>query len=225
METTLHRELKQIYAEGDARIEVRLGRYRIDVVDGDELIEVQHGSLAAIRDKVAKLLKKHPVRIVKPIVARSYLVRLKKKNGTVAHRRWSPKRRTVLDFFHELIYFTRVFPHPRLICEVPLVEIEETRYPGHGKRRRWRKNDHQVQDQRLLEIKEVLHFHTPDDLIALLPRSLPQPFHTGHMSEMMKIDRWCAQRIAYCLRKIGATKQVGKERNALLYEIVRKRAA
>ena len=55
-ETSLHRDLKALYA-GDghaARREVRWGDYRIDVVTADELVEIQHGSLAAIRGKDTK---------------------------------------------------------------------------------------------------------------------------------------------------------------------------
>jgi len=41
----------------------------------------------------------------------------------------------------------------------------------------------------------------------------------------MKIDRWIAQRIAYCLRKMGAVEQVGKQGNALLYQFAKRRRA
>ena len=80
METSLHQELKRLYAGDEAQVEVRLGNYRIDVVRvdgarGDELIEIQHGSLAAIRDKVRELLQSYRVRIVKPIVAGKLLVK------------------------------------------------------------------------------------------------------------------------------------------------------
>ncbi len=68
METSLHRQLKQQYASGDAAQEVKLGKFRIDVVNADQLVEIQHGSLAAIRDKVARLLQDHRVLIVKPIL-------------------------------------------------------------------------------------------------------------------------------------------------------------
>ncbi len=51
METSLHRQLKQLYAAGDARQEVVLEQYRIDVVVDGRLIEIQHGALAAIRDE------------------------------------------------------------------------------------------------------------------------------------------------------------------------------
>ena len=56
METSLHRDLKTLYAGKDAQFEVSLGGYRIDVMSGGRLVEIQHGSLAAIRDKVQALL-------------------------------------------------------------------------------------------------------------------------------------------------------------------------
>lgn len=219
METSLHRQLKALYAEGDARIEVPLGDYRIDVVRDGELIEIQHGSLSALRAKTIRLLEEHDVRIVKPIVARKHLVKQNRKGGRVVSRRRSPKRGTLLDLFDELVYFRDVFPHPRLLIEVLLVEIEEWRYPGHGRRRRRRSGDQQSEDQKLLAIHESHSLRTAADLGRLLPRRLPRPFHTGHLAERMGIDRGIAQRIAYCLRHAGTVRQVGKQGNALLYEM------
>lgn len=222
METSLHRQLKALYAsEAAPQTEVRLGAYRIDAIgDDDTLIEIQHGSLAAIRDKIAALLKKkHRVLVVKPIIATKTIVKLDERGGAAISRRLSPKRGAVLDVFHELIYFTRVFPHERLVLEVPLVEVEELRYPGHGRRRRWRKNDHVVEDQRLVGVKSSQQFVTRADLWRLLPGTLPSPFHTGHLAEQAGVARWIAQRIAYCLVKTGTTLEVGKSGNARLYQL------
>lgn len=225
METTLHRELKQRYVTEGALVEQRVGRYRIDVVRGKELVEIQLASLSAIRDKIAALVKDHRVLVVKPIIAGKFLVKRRRAGGRIVSRRRSPKRRTLLDLFEELVHFTRVFPHRRLTLEVPLVEIEEWRYPGHG-RRRWRRdNDHQVEDQRLLHVLEVHRFHVAADLCRMLPESLPQPFHTGLMAEGLGVERWIAQRMAYCLRRTGAIQSVGKLRGAWLYERPASKAA
>jgi hypothetical protein len=226
VETSLHRQLKERYADDRKQVEVRLGDYRIDAIAGDKLVEIQHGSLAAIRDKIQKLVQKHDVLLVKPVVARKHLVKLREKDGPVVERRRSPKRGCLLDIFDELVYFTRVFPHPRLTLEVPLVEVEEYRYPGHGRRRRRRKRDHVAIDQRLLEVTDVHQFSTADDLARLAPvDKLPVPFHTGHLAEAMELDRWIARRIAYCFREMGVTNEVGKKGNALLYEFARAKAA
>ncbi|MEX2316251.1 MAG: hypothetical protein WD669_03800 [Pirellulales bacterium] len=225
METTLHRQLKERYMVEGAVVEQRVGRYRIDVARPDQLVEIQLASLTAIRDKIAALVREHRVLLVKPIVARKVLVKLSRAGGRVVERRQSPKRGRLLDLFDELVHFTRVFPNRRLVLEVPLVEIEEWRYPGHG-RRRWRRpGDHQVEDQRLVNVLEVHQFHSAVDLFRLLPRRLPRPFHTGQLAEQLGIQRWLAQRVAYCLRETGAVKTVGKHRGAWLYQRVTKRAA
>ncbi len=223
METSLHRQLKEIYADGDARQEVRLDEFRIDVVVDDELIEIQHGSLSAIRDKVKKLVKNHKVLVVKPIVARKRIVKLKDRGGSVVSSRFSPKRGTVLNLFDELLYFTRTFPHENLALEVPLVEVEELRFPGHGRRRWKRDNDFQVEDQKLLQIKEIYRFRTAKDLLRVVPKRLPSPFHTGDLAKALGVKRWIAQRVAYCFRETGATELVGKKGNALLYKIAGKK--
>lgn len=218
METSLHRDLKARYARKGSRIEVPVGRYRIDVVSGKQLVEIQAGSLAAIRDKVRELLEDHRVLVVKPIVADKFLVKRAEKDGPVVERRKSPKRGQLLDVFHELIYFTRVFPHRRLTLDLLLVDVEEWRYPGHGRRRRWRERDHEVEDEKLLAVRGSYRLRTASDLAGLISCPLPRPFHTRQLADSLGVATWIAQRIAYCLRKMGAVREVGKERNLRLYE-------
>jgi hypothetical protein len=217
METSLHRELKLLYAGRKARNEVSLAGYRIDAIARGRLIEIQHGALGAIRDKIRHLLKTYRVTIVKPIVAAKVLVKQAEKGGAVLTRRLSPKRGQLLDLFDELVHFTTVFPHERLTLEVLLVEVEEWRYPGHGRRRRWRENDHQVEDQRLVAIRGKLRLRTAADLARLVRCPLPAPFHTAHLAEALGVRRWSAQRIVYCLQRMGSLQQVGKDGNARLY--------
>jgi len=225
METTLHRQLKEQYAGPRARQEVQVDGFRIDVVRGRELIEVQHGPLSALRDKTKQLLTEHRVRIVKTLVGRKMLIKRKKKDGEVVSRRWSPKRGGWLDVFDELIHFMNVFPHPQLKLELLLVDIEEWRYPGHG-RRRWRRpGDHQVEDQKLLDVTDRRVLQKAKDLQTFLPRGLPKPFDTAELCEGLGVERWAAQRMAYCMRKAGAIQEVGRRGNALLYEIPRGRKA
>lgn len=217
MESSLHRQLKELYADEGASVEQKLGRFRIDVVCDDELIEIQHGSLAAIRDKVAKLTPDHKVLVVKPIIVRKRLVKRRKQDGPIISRRLSPKRGSLLDLFDELVFFTRAFPHPNLTLEVPLVDVEEWRYPGHGRRRYRRQRDHVVEDQKLGKLHSIHRFHTSADLLRLVPAELAEPFHTGQLAEAMNVPRAKAQQIAYCLREMSGLIPCGKQVNARLY--------
>jgi hypothetical protein len=222
MESSLHRSLKTLYAGSAAQCEVRIDGYRIDAVARGRLVEVQHASLASIRKKVSTLLEHHRVTVVKPMVARKQLVQLDRPSGQEMARRYSPKRGTLLDVFDELVYFVTVFPHSRLTLEIPVVEIEEWRYPVKSGRRR--KKDYGVDDQYLRQIVSTHRLRRSVDLLQLLPGPLPASFDTADLARQFQVRRWVAQRIAYCLRECGVVEAIGKCGNSRLYR-TRKRKA
>lgn len=215
METTLHRQLKEFYCGDALAREVWVRDYRIDAVVDGELIEIQLASLAALKRKVPALLGEHPVVVVKPLSAHKTIFRRDRKNGPVTSRRVSPRHETVLDLFQELVHFTDVFPHPRLRLEVLLTEQEEFRVRRARPRRR--SKDYRVEDRRLIGIHSRHVLRTADDLAGLLPVGLPPEFTTADVARLAKIPRWLAQKMAYCLRRIGAITPCGKQKNALLY--------
>jgi hypothetical protein len=130
---------------------------------------------------------------------------------------------TILDLFDELIYFTSVFPHPNLTLIAPMVQIEEIRYPGQGRRRRRRKGNFVTEDRRILEFEEACFFRTVQDLHALMPRRLPKEFDTKQLAEGLDVDRHTARKIAYVMRKTGAAIETGKRGNAILCRLANKR--
>lgn len=225
METTLHRQLKQAFAGPKSKFEQRLGRFRIDVVTGRRLIEIQHSSLAAIARKSEELLgQKHRLDVIKPLVIRKRLVKLDRADGTVVEQRWSPYRGSVLDIFDELIYFRRFFPHPKLRVIVPLLDVEEIRFPGHGRRRRWRANDFQVADRSYTTWHGCEVLGRAEDLCRLLPQELPPTWDTEVLAKLSGVPRPAAQRIAYVLRETGAVEEQGKRGNCRLYRSLLGRA-
>lgn len=221
METSLHRQLKMHYAPSEQQTEVSLDGFRIDAIaECGELIEIQHASLGALRDKTRKLLDrtKHRVRIVKPILARKRIITLDKKDGQVLRSRLSPKRGDVLDVFEDLVHFSTVFPRKRLTLEVVLIEAEELRVDRQV--RGWRKKKYKCLDQQLSQVMESKVLRTKRDMLNMLPTEhLPMPFDTAELGAAMQRPRWFAQKVAYCLRQTGAAKLDGKRGNSQLYRI------
>src|SRR5207244_989943 len=86
-------------------------------------------------------------------------------------------------------------------------------------RRRWRANDFVVEDQKLVQVVGTHRICESRDLCHLAACELPPTFHTGHLATALGIDRWFAQRIAYCWRQMGAARIVGKSGNTLLYAL------
>lgn len=221
METSLHRQLKLLYAVSEAQTEVTVDGFRIDAVSSSgELVEIQHASLGALRDKTRRLLSSPTarLRIVKPIVTRKRLVTLVKPGGEVKRNRMSPKRSDQLDLFLDLVHFMPVFPRKRLTLEVVLIESEEVRVDT--RQRTWRSKPFKVLDQRLSRIVGSFELRTKAELLAELPSlQLPVPFDTAELAAAMQRPRWFAQKVAYCLRQCGAARADGKRGNAQLYRI------
>ncbi len=217
METSLHQQLKDLYSTPASVQEDWVGDYRIDVRRGRRMIEIQTSSLGAIRDKIRALLVRHPVTVVKPIIARKLLLVKERADGPVRERRWSPKRCGWLDFFEDLTHFTTVFPHPNLTLDIPLIEIEETRFPR--KARRFWHRAYRIEDQHLLQVLDHRVVRTADDLLHLLNVRLPDSFDTKTLAETLSTRRWMAQKVAYCLRETGGIAIEGKRGNAILYRL------
>ncbi len=215
METSLHRQLKTLYSAEPEDQEVRVETFRIDAVHRGRLIEIQQGSLGAIRPKIRRLLEQHDVTVVKPLAARKLLVRRKREGGKIISTRHSPRRETIADLFADLVYFVDVFPNPRLTLEVVLTRQEEHRVAA--RKRWWRGPDFRVTDRILVGIEGRVTLKNNADLLRLLPVGLGESFTTEEIARLAPMPRWLAQKMAYCLRKTGAIEQLGKRGNSWLY--------
>ncbi len=213
MESSLHRQLKERFGVVcGGRNEVRVGRYRVDAVDGEgRLVEVQAGPLSALRAKLDCLLETQTVRVVKPVVLLRRIVRRARPHGPEISARRSPKRGALIDVFDELVGLARVFPHPNLTIEVVGVAIDEIRVP--------RRNRDQVVDRTLVAMTSGVTLREGDDLWSLLPDGLglDGPLTTLDLAYRLGRPIEFAQRVAYCLRHAGAVKPRGVERRRRVY--------
>lgn len=224
METSLHRQLKLHYAASSAHTEIGIGGFRIDAVSlSNELVEIQHASLGALKVKLRRLLEgsdQHSIRVVKPIVARKWITTLESPAGPLLRRRLSPKRGHLTDIFADLVHFTTLFPHPRLTLEVVLVDAEEIRIPK--LRARFRRKNYTTLEQTLLAMNECVELRSAHDLWRLMPKlELPLAYDTAELARQMDRPRWLAQKAAYCLRSCSAIRIVGKRGNNQLYQNIK----
>ena len=214
-EQALHAALKAWYARPGDAIEVPLDGFVVDIVRGDLLIEVQTRHFNAIKRKLTDLTARHRLRLVYPIARTKWIVRLAEDGQTALGRRKSPRRGRVEHLFAELVRIPRLLAHPNFSVEVLLIDEEETR--RHDGARGWRRRGWVTQERRLLAVVGQRRFETPADLCRLLPEALPEPFTTAELALALGEPRWLAQKMAYCLRELGALAPAGKRSNAILY--------
>ena len=81
----------------------------------------------------------------------------------------------------------------------------------------WRRKRWSIHDRRLLDIVDRVTFESPEDLLEILPSTLPQKFTTSDLTRESGIRPNIAQKMAYCLREMGVIEAVGKSGRALLY--------
>ncbi len=216
-EKPLHAGLKRWYAQPGDLTEVSVDGFTIDIVRGDLLIEIQTRNLSAIKRKLTALVEQHLVRLVYPIAQDKWIVRQSRndKRTPGVGRRKSPGRGTVELVFEELVSLPHLLTHPNFSLDVLLIQEEEVRRRA-GKLTRRRKG-WAIQERRLLQVVGHRLFETPRDMVALLPIGLTEPFTTTDLAQAAGRPLWLAQKMAYCLREMGAITAVGKRGRGILY--------
>ncbi len=215
-ERPLHADLKNFYAQPGDRFELPVDSFVIDLVRGELLVEFQTTSLAAIRRKLETLLPDHAIRLVHPLPAATWLIKLD-RYGKELSRRKSPKAGCIDDVFDVLVSLPGLLANDNFSLEVLMIHEEQVRRQSPTKRRRggW-----MTAERRLLEVVDRWVFQTPADLADLLPPDLPAEFTTADIATRLHRPRSLAQKMAYCLRECGALIAIGKQGRNILYSRV-----
>jgi hypothetical protein len=213
-EKPLHASLKAWYAQPGDQFEVPVEGFVIDIVRDDLLLEIQTGSFAAIKSKLARLLRSHQIRLIYPIAQEKWIVRLATDDRCAATRRKSPKRGRIEDLFWKMVSIPQLISSGNLSLEVLMIREEEARrYTG---KRKWRRRGWVTAERRLLEVVGRRVFDTPADWLALLPEGF-EPFTARDLADAVGIRLELAQKMAYSLREAKLVTLIGKRGRANLY--------
>lgn len=210
-EGSLHAALKARYAAAmaDARVEVAVDGFIVDVAGPDEIVEIQTASLGSASRKLGRLVMAHRVVLVYPVPVEKCLVRVD-ADGVIISRRRSPKRGLPLDLFDELVHIPALVAHPNFRLELPLICEEEIRGAiPEGARYRYPREWWRL-DRRLVDIVETRRIDVPADLLGLLPADVPEPFTTADIVRASGRSKRLAMRVVYCLERSGAVARVGR---------------
>jgi len=214
-ENSLHAALIEWYAQPNDRFEVPVDGFIVDIVRGDLLVEIQTSNFAAVKHKLIKLTARHPVRLVYPIPLEKWIVKLVEDGNGQFSRRKSPKRGAIEHVFEELVSFPELLTNPNFSIELLLIQEEEVR--RHDSSHRWRRKGWVTYQRQLLQVIEQRLFRLPNDMAALVPTALAEPFTTSDLAFAIARPRRLAQKMAYCLRLMGCIAPTGKRGNAILY--------
>ena len=215
-EYSLHSEIKDWYKIPGDELEAKVEDFIIDILRGKLLIEIQTGNFSAIKKKLEKLLVNNQVRLVYPIAKLKWIVYVSRE-GEVVRRRKSPKKGKLIDLFYELVHTPGLIKDRNFSVEVLLIEEEEIRCnDGRGS---WRRKGVSIKDRKLLTVFDRIAFDNNQDFLEFLPKELDGYFTNKVLALKLGISVGLAQKISYCLRKMGTISLVGKKRNELMFQV------
>jgi predicted AAA+ superfamily ATPase len=219
-EKSLHAALKHHYAKTGDRIEAKLDGYTIDILRGKgkrmQLIEIQTRSFASAKRKLLDLTRRYRVVLVHPI-AREKIIARYDIDGVLLAQRRSPKRGHLEDVFVELVAFPEMMTRKNFSLEVVLTREEEIqRDDGRGS---WRRGGRSIYDRRLIEIVSSTRFESPKDFLRFVPTSLPTQFTNAELAKYLDRSRSLAQKMTYCLQRMGVIERIGKRGQANLFAL------
>ncbi|MFX1379681.1 MAG: hypothetical protein ACFFA4_11390 [Promethearchaeota archaeon] len=215
-ETTLHKDLKWLYSESNDQIERKVGKYIVDIVRDDLLIEIQTTNFSKIRNKLGILLENYKVKLVHPIIQDNWIINLDTQLNKNIRRRLSPVHCSYIDIFEELVRIPKMISHPNFTIEIILVQIEEIREKSD--RESWRRKSWRIYDKKLLKVIESKKFNNPIDFLYFIPKNIDIPFTNNELAKLIKRPLSLAQKLSYCLRKMEVLKTIGKNGNTLIFD-------
>jgi len=215
-EYSLHSEIKEWYRVPGDELEVKVEDFIVDICRDRLLIEIQTGNFFAIKKKLSKLLINNQVRLVYPIARLKWIVHVS-KSGELVRRRKSPKKGKLIDLFYELVHAPSIIKDRNLSLEVLMVEEEEWRCDDGGGS--WRRKGVSIKDRKLLDVFDRIVFECDRDFLQFLPKELGKYFTNRILARKLGISISLAQKVTYCLRRMGALSIAGKKRNEFVFQV------
>lgn len=215
-EKTVHAVLKRYLVPDTNCHEIKCGRYVADILCDGEIMEIQTAGFNRLRAKLETFLKEYDVTVVYPIPHIKWLIWIDEETGEFSKKRRSPKVGSYQEAFYELYKIKMFLHHPNLHFRFILMDVEEYRLlNGYSKDR---KKGSERYDRIPVELVEDKFINTPEDFKELVPKELSEPFSVKMFQKATKLSLGKARTAVNVLAHLGVIRQVGKDKNAYLYE-------
>lgn len=222
-ENSLHKTLKDIYAyRYEGLTEQQFDKFICDIVCKNNLIiEIQTSNLSKLTEKISCLLNTHKVILVYPMPILTYIKSFD-INGNHKCTRKSPKKKNIYYIFGELFTLYKLLDNKNFtLIILPIIETKEKHYTKEpvqtfNKSRRFRK-DWLITNKILTEMKDEILITKLSDLLAFLPKDLPEFFSSKELSKTeVGIN---ANKMLWVLKKAELIEFVKKENRFDYYQI------
>jgi hypothetical protein len=206
-----------MYSGYGGETEVERGGYVCDCVsDGGGIIEIQTGSFAPLRKKLAELSREASVTIVYPVIEEKYIA-LYDDGGRLIRRRKSPRKGCKWDLFNALVYAPELPFLPNISVEIVVVDVvEKRRADGKGS---WRRGGVSIVDRLLQKYRHSIPLKRPEDYMQFVPFRPDETFTAAALAGKAGIRPNLARKTTYVLERVNLVERTGKSGRSKLFRL------
>ena len=223
-ETSLHKQIKEIYAKKfNGKTEIEIEKYICDIFSSEKdptIIEIQTSNLSKITNKIEKLCKNYKVKLVYPLATATIIQKKDEKKKKISKRK-SPKKKNIYSIFGELFTLYKLFENPNFsLIVLPIQQIvTKTVFTEPvqtiNKSRRYKKN-WLITDKELLKYDDEIILNSKIDLFNLIPKEIPENFSSKDLAKTEVKKE--ANKMIWVLRKLHLIEQQDKIGNLIIYK-------
>jgi len=190
-ESSMHASLKAYIEPDESKYEVAHNGYIVDILRDDGVVEIQTGTFGSMKKKLAALLQCGYVTIVYPVAREKRVYWQDMDTGEISGGKLSPKHAQSCEIFKELRWIREHLWHENLRLRIITIESAVyNRMDGYGKDKKKRASRI---DKQLVRIIDDFIISSADELIKLLPDTLPDEFTVKDMVKHGKLQNAVAQ--------------------------------
>jgi len=215
-EKTLHSVIKNYIEPDPEHQEVKLGRYYVDILHENEIIEVQTQGFHRLCKKLECFLPDYKVTVVYPMAAEKWICWINEETGEVSKKRKSPIKGSYYRSLYELYKIKPFLTDPNLRIRLMLINMEEYRLLNG-----WsadKKRGSTRHDRIPTEIVDEYTLAGMEDYQKLIPEALGESFTRKDYARESKLSLKVTSCAVNVLKYVGAIEQVGKQGRAFLYQ-------
>lgn len=215
-EKTLHSVLKNYMEPDTTKQEIKYGRFYVDILNENGIIEIQTQGFQNLRKKLDVLLEKNVVTVVYPITYEKFLYWVDVETGEISKKRKSPRKGTYYKAFFELYKIKSYLNHPNLRIHLMLINMDEYRLLNGWSRDK--KKGSSRHDRIPTALIDELLLESVDDYTMLVPDSIVESFTVKDYIKATGLTQKMASLALNVLMSVEAVERVGKKGRAYIYQ-------
>ncbi|MBR6557941.1 MAG: hypothetical protein IKT70_02910 [Clostridia bacterium] len=202
-EKIMHLILKKYIDPDESHHEKKCCGFFADILDGNNITEIQTGSLSPLKKKLLKLSDLgYNINVVHPIYRKKWISWLDTNSGEITRKRLSPKKGSKYHFLAELVYVLPLLKVGNIKFTVLFLEVEEYRNLNGWDSTKKKGSTKNVSIP--ISLLDEMCISSAEDYHFLIPKELNETFSTAEFAKAAGLTKRRAYAAIRVLKEVMA---------------------